>query len=259
MAVGDAKRVEVREGNLDLHSLILSERFIVYLSPSQFNELPESLKSNELFVDFLKVCFMSIPPEILPEDISFQERERHIYDSQRAVALLHETANRGFARAQFLLGQCYGRGLSVRQSHEKAAMLFKKSAEQNYVRAQFSFGFCREDGKGIAQNMEEAVEYYRKAAEQQYLPGQTALARVERKLKAQREAIPVTVVLPKNQAEIYEEKMRMLQKSHEKTLHKLQDLHRKEIQKLEGIITDQNKQLHALKQKLVRQIPAVPE
>jgi hypothetical protein len=260
LAMPGSKKVELQEWDPELGCQALSERHFVYLSPSQFEELPDSFKANELFVNFLRICSMSIRPEHLPQDISSQERDRHIYDSKLAFALLQKTAERGFARAQFLLGQCYYLGTCDRPRFDLAAKLFKQSAENNYVRAFVSFGYCLEQGQGLTQDLEGAATLYKKAADQQYLPGKIALARVVEKLNAQRAAaVPMPVIpmkmTPKTMAgyspneerhlkDFYEKKILTMQKTHEKTIQTLREQHHKEIQKLEEIIASQNKQLH---------------
>lgn len=83
-----------------------------------------------------------------------------------AIRWYKTAARNGYAEAQFKVGLLYGRGEGVPQDKNEATRWYKKAAEQGHPEAQFYMGYRYEHGKGISQNYAEALRWYGKAAEQ---------------------------------------------------------------------------------------------
>ena len=77
-----------------------------------------------------------------------------------------QTAEQGFAQAQYNLGNMYANGQGVRQDYAQAVQWFGKAAEQGFAYAQFNLGLMYAKGQGVHQDDAQAVQWYRKAAEQ---------------------------------------------------------------------------------------------
>ena len=100
------------------------------------------------------------------------------YDSKdysAAFGLYSLTAEKGLAKAQNGLGECYYFGNGVEIDQIKAVKWYTKAAEQGYARAQFRLGLCYHCGTGIEKNIANAVEWYTKAAEQGVVTAQCKL------------------------------------------------------------------------------------
>ena len=93
-------------------------------------------------------------------------------ESHDTVEELEGRAVKGDSAAQFNLSirLLYGEG--VRQDHEQAARWLLQSAESGYAHAQYDLGCCLQDG-GDTQN---ALPWFIKAAKQNYGPAQYNLA-----------------------------------------------------------------------------------
>ena len=122
---------------------------------------------------------------------------------EKAVLYYTKAAEKGDARAQFVLSLCYNEGygvspdaersmhwlsLSVKQEYalaqnflgvvytyhkenadyKKALDYYKKAALQGYSEAQYNVGWCYFNGYGVEADQEEAMCWIRKAAEQEY-------------------------------------------------------------------------------------------
>ena len=77
-----------------------------------------------------------------------------------------ELAEKGYAAAQYNLGQMYRRGEGVPENDALAVKWYRKAANQGHARAQYNLGFMYDLGRGVPENDGEAVKWYRKAAEQ---------------------------------------------------------------------------------------------
>jgi hypothetical protein len=75
-------------------------------------------------------------------------------------------AERGAARAQFILGNMHHNGTGVPQDYAKAARLYRLAAEQGYAKAQHNLGVMYKNGWGVAQDDAEAARWMQMAAEQ---------------------------------------------------------------------------------------------
>jgi TPR repeat protein len=89
-----------------------------------------------------------------------------IYCTNADVKTYRKAAERGDAKAQFNLGDCYFFGQGIKKDYNEAVQWFRKAAEQGHAKAQLRLGHCYYYGKGIKQNDNEAVQWVLKAAEQ---------------------------------------------------------------------------------------------
>ena len=96
-------------------------------------------------------------------------------DNKQAVAWYRKAAEQGYAYAQYMLGYCYYAGKGVEQDYKQAVAWYRKAAEQGNARAQCNLGVCYEYGQGVEQDNKQAVAWYRKAAEQGYARAQCNL------------------------------------------------------------------------------------
>jgi serine/threonine protein kinase len=93
-----------------------------------------------------------------------------------AVAWYSKAADKGFARAQNELGQCYLRGQGVAQDLKKAAELFRRSAEQGNALGEHQLGVMYLRGwGGLPRDYTQALEWFRKSADQNLPIGQFSL------------------------------------------------------------------------------------
>ena len=74
----------------------------------------------------------------------------------------------GYPAAQTELGRCLEFGTGLPQSIEQAVKWYRAAAENGNAPGQCCLGFLYESGQGVEQNWEEAVRWYRAAAEQDY-------------------------------------------------------------------------------------------
>jgi len=58
---------------------------------------------------------------------------------------------------------------------KESVVELKDSAEQGFADAQYQLGKIYEYGEGVPQNYNKAAEWYKKAAEQEYSPAQKRL------------------------------------------------------------------------------------
>lgn len=73
---------------------------------------------------------------------------------------------------------CYDEGSGVPQDFGKAAKWYRQSADQGFAPAQFNLGKMYEKGIGVMQNYAEAISWLQKAADQEFEPAQNALTRL---------------------------------------------------------------------------------
>ncbi len=92
------------------------------------------------------------------------ELEKVPYKS--ALSEITELANRGNARAQFLLASAYLFGLGVNEDTRVAAEWFNRSAKQDYLKAGVVLGYMYETGLGVDLDKTTAEAWYHKAQEQ---------------------------------------------------------------------------------------------
>ncbi|MGD0961362.1 MAG: tetratricopeptide repeat protein [Methylomonas sp.] len=93
-------------------------------------------------------------------------------DKARALSLYQQSAEKGYAEAQLLLGIIYDQGIGVAQDYSQALFWYRQAAEQGYAKAQFNLAAMYDEGLGVAQDLSMAAGWYRKAAEQGYARAQ---------------------------------------------------------------------------------------
>lgn len=94
-------------------------------------------------------------------------RPNYNMDSDGLAKRFRVDAEKGNAKAQFVIGGCYYTGLRLKQDFTEAVKWWYKSAEQGNANAQFNLGVCYVKGEGVAQNLAEAAKWYRLAAGQE--------------------------------------------------------------------------------------------
>jgi len=88
------------------------------------------------------------------------DTDRKLFEENKAKA------EKGDAKAQFVVGLDYSQGNGVTQSSSDAFRWFSKAADQGFVKAQASLGYCYLYGNGVDQDYAEAMNWLRKAADQ---------------------------------------------------------------------------------------------
>ena len=103
----------------------------------------------------------------LAETICDKAEEQYVSKNYSdAFALYSLAAEKGLAKAQNGLGECYYFGNGVEKDSAKAVELFAKAAEQGYASAQNNLGNCYKYGTGVKIDFDKAEGWYTKAAEQ---------------------------------------------------------------------------------------------
>lgn len=135
------------------------------------------MKPYSLSLAFILTIFFSINV-FAQTRIDNQGKEEDIYknalsaynngDYDNALVLLRPAADRGFYKAQNLLGECYYYGKGVKKDLELAVFWFKRSAEQGYAPAQHNLGESYLFGKGVEKDVEKALYWSKKAVSQNY-------------------------------------------------------------------------------------------
>ena len=95
-------------------------------------------------------------PDSYKKGMAAYERQ----DFGTAVRYLTEAAARGYAPAQYQLGECYRMGAGVKVNEEMAFSLYKLAADQYYANGLLWVGYCYHHGIGVAQDYDLAGEYY---------------------------------------------------------------------------------------------------
>lgn len=94
-----------------------------------------------------------------PNNAELQFYLGYAYDLEaeykKAVEWHTKSANQGFAKAQFNLGNMYRNGHGVKQDSTKAHEWYTKSANQGHAEAQFILGEMYYDGHGVKQDDEK--------------------------------------------------------------------------------------------------------
>ncbi|OON99803.1 MAG: hypothetical protein ATN35_10785 [Epulopiscium sp. Nele67-Bin004] len=128
-------------------------------------------------------------------------------DFKKAFKNYETAANKGYANAQYKMGECHEEGKGVRKNKALAGPWYAKAAkqgnidakvkagihystssnrnkqqegfgwlleaaEQGHADAQYNLGVCYDSGEGIAEDKEEAVKWFKKAGEQGHLEAQ---------------------------------------------------------------------------------------
>lgn len=98
-------------------------------------------------------------------------------DEEEAVKWYRKSAENGYAEAQNMLGKCYHNGNGVEEDLEEAVMWFERAANQEFAPAQNNLGYCYYNGYGVDEDEEEAVMWFEKAARQGFVPAQIQLGK----------------------------------------------------------------------------------
>ena len=107
----------------------------------------------------------------LMEFLDFSDRhlrsaEQNAEVGRRIAAWYRMAANRGYPRAQTVVGDYYYDGEGVPQNDAEAVRWFRMAADQGYARGQVSLGLMYENGRGVPQNYAEAYKWYALSAAQ---------------------------------------------------------------------------------------------
>lgn len=97
-------------------------------------------------------------------------------DQAQAVQWYRRAADQGHAEAQYDLGSCYRFGYGIKADTTQAVKWFRKAADQGYTDAQYRLGVLYQTGDGVEKDNAQAVEWYRRAADQGNKYAQSALA-----------------------------------------------------------------------------------
>ena len=103
--------------------------------------------------------------DVAQYDLDFRSRYGRM---PNAKALgYREVAERGYADAQFYLGEMYYFGYCVDKNHAEALRWYRKAAEQGHIEAQKAYDeLFSLYGRGIEQENSEVEKWWRKASEQ---------------------------------------------------------------------------------------------
>jgi TPR repeat protein len=97
-------------------------------------------------------------------------------DGKESIRWLTESANHGYAPAQYELGRIYLYGRGIPSDYAKALLWERKAADQGDSRAQRDLAFMYERGFGVPADPAQAAEWNRKAAAQGQAEAQLHLA-----------------------------------------------------------------------------------
>ena len=115
------------------------------------------------------------PPSVSSDDLTYSADEAaKSGEYSTALRLYRQLAEKGNARAQYILGRMYDE--SVPPDIKEAVKWYQLAAAQGYAEAQYKLGTMYEDGKGVPQDKKEAVKWYQLAAAQGYAKAQHKLA-----------------------------------------------------------------------------------
>jgi TonB family protein len=93
---------------------------------------------------------------------------------------LSESANKGEAESQYLLGRTFLDGDEVGKNPAAALSWLQKAAEQENAESEYLLGKMYEEGRGVVQDRKEAVIWFSKAAEHGNNEAKAALRQLQR-------------------------------------------------------------------------------
>lgn len=85
-------------------------------------------------------------------------------DYLTVLRLVRPLAERGEARAQFVVGSFYQNGLGVSKDYQQAIYWYSSAAAQGEFYAQSMLGLMHEDGQGVPKDAQQAYFWYLLAA-----------------------------------------------------------------------------------------------
>ena len=92
------------------------------------------------------------------------------------ISVLQKLAERGDAKAAYLLGRSYMVGSGVSQNNTQAAKWLLQAATQGLPDAEFALAYLYEHGAGVPRDYKRAFSYYEAAARQGHSTAQNNLA-----------------------------------------------------------------------------------
>lgn len=107
---------------------------------------------------------------------------RYIYgdgvnqDSQEALRLIQDAADKGNRYGELWLGICLEQGIGLEKNQEKAFQCYVNSAQKGNLMASFLVGQAYEYGMGVEPNKQEAFRNYQESANGNYAPAMDKMA-----------------------------------------------------------------------------------
>lgn len=92
--------------------------------------------------------------------------EKKKKEMDEVILLLRNVADHGHSTADFLLGDIYSNGLTVKKCDTEAFCCYEKAAQKGNVRAQLNIGRMYHEGKGVRVCKTKSFYWYEKAANQ---------------------------------------------------------------------------------------------
>lgn len=83
---------------------------------------------------------------------------------KEAISNLRKLADRGFADAQYLLGDAYASGALGKPDLKESFSLFQLAAKHGHAEASYRAALCLEEGWGTSKDVRRAVQFLRNAA-----------------------------------------------------------------------------------------------
>ena len=79
-----------------------------------------------------------------------------------ALSWYQKSADKGYAKAQFALGNSHLRGMggTITPKPDEAVKWYRKAAEQGFADSQFYLGYCYHKGKGVPVDLIQAYKWY---------------------------------------------------------------------------------------------------
>jgi len=96
------------------------------------------------------------------EGFEYTKRNEN-YDIDKANNLLLESANKGYARAQFSLGLNYRHGRGFEKNDKEAFKWFSLAADQGHDQSLYWVGMHLEEGRGVEKNEEKSQNFFKLA------------------------------------------------------------------------------------------------
>jgi FKBP-type peptidyl-prolyl cis-trans isomerase FkpA len=87
-------------------------------------------------------------------------------DSERAINMYREAAERGHAKAQLRLARAYGTGIGVTKDLPQELKWLREAADIGDPETQYLLGAKYEQGEGVPKDLRLAIAWYRKAGDQ---------------------------------------------------------------------------------------------
>ena len=114
---------------------------------------------------FRKAALLGEPSAAYNLAVMYFGGEAKNITEKQALQFVEQSAGKGFALAQHMLGTFYEQGKHVPASQAKAFALFEKAALNNHTDAFVSVATQYYLGRGVAVNYDLAAQWYEKAAE----------------------------------------------------------------------------------------------